>query len=167
MTQVDTLTLGLAYVLPLALLALLVATARRPRRWLSILVLAVLPIFYAGHFFLLQGIQGWPVDSVPPDGFRLLGFDVREPDPDSDGEILIWVQNNGQTSPRAHRLPYSRKLHRTIEAAGQRLAQGTPQIGTRSHAAQSNDPTGDASGGVLSFYDERPRKLPAKGDEEQ
>ena len=168
MTQIETLTLSLAYVLPVALLGLLLTTADRSRRWLSMLMLAALPAFYTGHYFLLQANQGWPVNDAPPDEFRLLGFDVREPDQDSGGEILLWIRSNGHPSPRAYRLPYSRESHQAIRAAGQRLSQGTPQIGRQRSATGNDDPAGAGAGGsTLSFHDEQPGQLPAKGDEPQ
>ena len=164
MTQIETLTLSLAYVVPLALLGLLVSSARPPSRRLLILVLALLPPFYVGHYFLLQAIQGWPVDGAPPDEFRLLAFDIREPNPGTgDGEIRIWIHGTEQPSPRVHRLPYTRELHRALDAAGARIAQGTPQTGRRRVAVRNADPVGDtARSGTFSFHDEQPRPLPRK-----
>ena len=168
MTQIETVTLSVMYVVPLALLGLLATTVRWSRRWLAVLVLVALPVFYTGHYFLLQAIQGWPVDRPPPDEFNLLGFDVREPAQDSAGEILIWIHSDGQPSPRAHRLPYSRELHQAIRAAGQRLSEGTPQTGRRGVAAENDDPaSAGARGSTLSFHDEPPRQLPAKGGDQR
>ena len=164
MTQIETVTLSVAYVLPLVVLGLLFANLRQPRRWLPILVLTALPVFYTGHYILLQAIQGWPVNSAPPGEFTLLGFDVREPEPDADGEILIWVRDTGQASPRVHRLPYSRELHESLSAAGKRFAQGIPQAGRHGVAARKEQRTGASDrGDTLSFYDQEPRQLPAKG----
>ena len=155
--------MSLAYVLPIALLGLATTTVRQRSRWLMIVALVALPVFYTGHYLLLQAIQGWPVDSAPPDEFRLLGFDVREPDSTSSGEILIWIRSEGQASPRVHRLPYTRELHQAISKAGQRLAQGSPQRGTRLDPGDSNGMAGSrAHGGTLSFHDEQPRQLPSK-----
>ncbi len=167
MTQIETVTLSLTYVLPLAMLGLLAATTHRPRRWLPVLVLAALPLFYVGHYFLLQAMQGWPVDDAPPDEFNLLGFDIREPEAGGGGEILIWLRSTGQPSPRAHRLPYSRELHQSLSAAGQRLAEGTPQTG-RHGLATGNDRLAGAgsNSGMLSFHDQKPRQLPAKGGDQ-
>ncbi len=164
MTPIETVTLSAAYVLPIALLGILLATERRARRWVPILVLAALPIFYTGHYFLLQAIQGWPVDSAPPVEFDLLGFDIREPAAGARGEILIWIRSAAQTSPRAHRLPYSRELHQSLNRAGQRLAEGTPQMGRHDRPTGDNQRAGTTDhGGMLSFYDQKPRRLPAKG----
>lgn len=166
MSGLSSLLLGLAYVLPLALVALLLGRDRRPPHWLIIVVLLTLPVFYVTHYTMLQALQGWPADTPPPATFRLLGFDIREPDTANQrpGEILIWAQAADAESPRVHRLPYSRELHDRLNGAAQRQAQGRTQAGRRVSPQASDSPKTTQGDGVsLEFRDEKPLSLPAKG----
>lgn len=159
------LLITLLYLLPVALVALLlVSEAHRPR-WLLLLVLAGLPLFYIAHYRLMAGLQGWPSAAPLPAEFRLLAFQVTEPDPQNgdDGQILIWALADGGTQPRVHRLAYDKTLHQSLVRAGQRQAEGRRQVG-RLPAEPSTArpaPPGDRAPQV-EFDDERPPTLPAK-----
>lgn len=158
--------LVLAYVLPVALLALLLTRAQaRPRR-LLVGVLIMLPLFYTGHFLLLQAVQGWPSHARLPERFRLLAFDISEPDPKHRraGEILLWVLAEGMTEPRAHRLDYDKAMHQALVDAGRRQAQGRPQIGVRRDTGRTNPSLAEARRPRFEFQDEEPVALPEKGN---
>ncbi|MCP5441299.1 MAG: hypothetical protein H6958_11905 [Chromatiaceae bacterium] len=43
-------------------------------------LLIALPLFYIGHFQMIQAIRGWPSDAALPEQFQLLGFRISEPD---------------------------------------------------------------------------------------
>lgn len=159
------LGLTLLYALPLALLALLLTAERRRPRWLMTVVLGALPLFYAGHYQMLQALQGWPSNAPVPDEFRLLAFEVSEPDRarDRDGEILLWLRDTDGGNPRAYRLGYNKALHQQLIEAGRLQAEGSPQIGQR--VRQAERPRTDhpiTTERAIVFRNEQPRTLPAK-----
>jgi hypothetical protein len=160
------LGLTLLYALPLALLALLLTAERRRPRWLMTVVLGALPLFYAGHYQVLQALQGWPSDAPVPEEFRLLAFEISEPDPagDHDGEILLWLRATDGQPPRAHRLAYNKGLHENLITAGRLQAEGSPQIGRRN--AQRRTATAGTPAvpreDAISFRTEKPPALPSK-----
>jgi len=156
------LSLTMAYLIPIALLALSFGTQRsRPRR-LIVVILIALPLFYIAHYVSVGAIQGWPSDAPLPDQFQLLAFRIEEPDPgdDSAGEILLWAQQSGLQKPRVHRLTYNKELHEELVAAGRRQAEGTPQVGTRSSDKAAGTP-GDART-AIRFRDQQRAGLPSK-----
>ena len=159
-----TLLLSAAYLLPIALIALLMV-GKAPSARRKILLLAALPAFYIAHFLGLQAIQGWPARTPPPDDFQLLAHSIREPGPRAgdDGEILLWLRRGPDQPPRVHRLAYDRQLHQALTEAGERQAAGRPQRGYRRHQeATSGDGPSPESAARLRFEDDTPRGLPAK-----
>jgi len=159
--------LTLLYLLPVSLLALLLThrVSGYPR-WLITVVLLALPAFYVGHYHLLEQMQGWPSDAPLPQRFRLLGFDVTEPDTGKGetGRVLLWVQAPDSVSPRAHRLPYSKDLHQELVAAGQRRKNsGRTQIGTHQRATPgATDRPASEPQERIRFEDAKGPRLPAK-----
>ena len=166
MSTVQTIAVTLGYLLPVALIALLLtAQVRRHPRWLLSTVLLALPVFYVGHYLLLQQLQGWPSTAPLPEHFRLLGFDIREPRPSKQdsGRILLWVKAADHEQPRVHVLAYRKTLHQELVAAGRRQEQGRPQFGTRSgRAATTASNAGDRAPEDIRFSDAQTRALPAK-----
>lgn len=167
MSTIQLVAVTLIYMVPVALVALLLTTDRRRRLagWLITAVLLALPVFYVSHYFLLQQMQGWPSSASLPQQFRLLAFDITEPDPNADkaGRILLWISAADSDQPRVHRLAYRKDLHQELVAAGQRQAKGRPQLGTRSQRAMSTNsgPTRGSQDSV-SFRDANARSLPPK-----
>ena len=154
---------SLVYVLPLLLVGVLIARCRHRRRWLTVSVLAALPMFYVGQYKVLQATRGWPSDEVLPATFELTAFKVIEPDSarGESGQILLWAGTATNRTPRAYRLDYSRKLHEDLVDAGQRLEQGRIQMGTR--ISDGNErPDGEAR---IRFEDQPHAGLPAKPGE--
>ena len=166
MTPVVTTALSLAYVIPIALLAWYLAAGRNRRpRWLLMMILAALPLFYAGHYLLLQQIQGWPSTAGLPDEFQLLGFEISEPGTGvtENGGILLWARATGRQTPRVHRLAYSRTLHQELVSAGERLAKGRAQTGIRSRSTGTGTvQTAEGPGDRIRFEDTRDSVLPTK-----
>jgi len=159
------LLLSLAYLLPLVLVALLLtAEHRRPRRVIT-LVLAVLPLFYIGHYLLLMNMRGLPSDAPVPAHFQLLAFQVSEPESRTGraGEILLWLRDQAAPQPRVHRLAYDKQLHEALVEAGRRQAEGRAQMGTRL-GDQRSERAGSPSErpGSITFEDDRKPQLPAK-----
>ena len=165
MTAITLLT-SLAYVLPIALLALLLTGAQRRHGWIIAAVLAALPVFYIAQYQLVQALRGWPVDAPVPETFELLAFNVTEPQSDQSaaGAIHLWIREAPDQRPRAHALPYDRALHEALDDAGRRLATGDAQYGRRDSAAESAVPGGGAGRpGGIRFDDRPPTRLPRKG----
>lgn len=165
MSSLEIVGFTLLYAFPLALLALLLTDPTRRWRWLTTAVLAAMPLFYAGHYLLLQTMQGWPSDAPPPEAFRLLGFEIREPDvaTRANGEILLWLREAAGGRARVHRLPYGEELHQALVSAGRLQAEGKPQRGTfqpTAHTATAGSP--EVAQGSISFRTEQPPTLPAK-----
>lgn len=158
--------LAVAYVLPLALMALSLTATRRQQHRVIVAVLIILPLFYAAHFLLLKQLQGWPSDQALPAQFRLIAFEITEPNgqPVHDGEILLWIKSNDAEQPRAHRVDYSKKLHRKLIDAGRRQAAGKHQLGATAAGDQVLGQSGasEASGQALDFRDEPAAGLPPK-----
>lgn len=156
--------LALLYVVPVAVVAGLLSTHSQRPRWLVSALLIALPLFYIGHFQMIQAIRGWPSDAALPDEFQLLAFRVNEPDTKSGdhGEILLWVQGLDDPRPRVHRLVYQKSLHIALANAGQRQATGISQIGSRHPQGFAGvaDPQRDQAG--IGFRDESKPTLPAK-----
>jgi hypothetical protein len=166
MNTIQMVAMTLVYLLPVALVTLLLAThGRRQPRWLLTAVLLVLPVFYVGHYLLLQHLPGWPSHAPLPQQFRLLGFDIVEPDTKAGkrGRILLWINAADNDQPRVHQLPYRKDLHRELIAAGQRQAEGRVQLGTRSRqAAPASSGQAGTAQEMISFSDATPHALPAK-----
>ena len=158
--------ISLLYVVPLALVGVVVATEGRRPRWLIIVILVALPFFYVGHYVLLDGIQGWPTETPLPQRFELVAFDISEPRPmtEQHGDILLWVRTTQAQQPRVHRLDYSRDLHQSLLAAGERLSEGKTQVGE--HSVQRGGTPGEPGSPLpaddITFRDQVPPRLPAK-----
>lgn len=157
---------SLFYVVPLALVGLVVATEGRRPRSLIIALLVALPFFYVGHYVLLKGIQGWPTETPLPERFELVAFDVSEPRPMTKqrGDILLWVRTKHQQQPRVHRLDYSRDLHQSLLAAGERQSEGKTQVGERSvqHGGTSGESGDRLPVDNIVFRDQVRPRLPTK-----
>jgi hypothetical protein len=154
-----------AYIVPLVLAGLLLTAPRRRSPGLIGGVLAVLPVFYAVQFSLLQELGGWPTGTPLPDQFELLAYSVEEPDRtrDIEGQILLWLRPQGAREPRAHRLGYDRTLHQSLSEAGQRLAEGRRQVGERERPdGQAQRREGDGTGPAVVFREMPRRGLPPK-----
>ena len=156
--------LALLYVVPVAVVAGLLSTHSRRPRWLVSTLLIALPVFYIGHFQMIQAIRGWPSEAELPEQFQLLAFRISEPETGrgDEGEILLWIQGLADPRPRVHRLAYQKSLHIALTQAGQRQAAGIRQIGSRhlQGSASAADPSRDRAG--IDFRDEPKSTLPAK-----
>jgi hypothetical protein len=87
---------------------------------------------------------GWPRSGQPPQGALLVSGVVRPPSLGDPGEIDLWVEPPGATSPRAFRLPYSRPLHRRLirALASQRATHGGVRllVQRNAHASPGRGP---------------------------
>ena len=165
MNALPTIAITLIYVVPLALLALLLGgRGQRHPVWLLTLILLALPIFYIGHYLMVQELKGWPSGAELPDRFRLLAFDIIEPDPCAadPGRILFWVEVAGEREPRVYTRPYRKQLHEDLVAAGKRQQQGRQQIGSMTPQGRTSSATGAQDEQIIRFEDATSKPLPAK-----
>lgn len=161
------LSISLAYVLPIALLAiLLTGYRRRSHRWTTVILVA-LPIFYFAHYQMLSALQGWASPAQLPEEFRLIAFDIDEPGPgeNASGQILLWVEDIGAPTPRprVHRLSYERALHESLVQAGERQQRGETQVGRQASRRFGADGT-TSQAPSISFSSEQTTRLPEKVD---
>ena len=165
MNALPTVAITLIYLVPLAMLALLLSgRGQRHPVWLLTLILVALPIFYIGHYLMLQELKGWPSGAELPDRFRLLAFDIIEPDPSAadPGRILLWVEVVGGREPRVYTRPYRKQLHQDLVAAGKQQQQGHSQIGRKTPQGRTSSATGGQDEQVIRFEDATSKPLPAK-----
>ena len=160
------LGLVLAYLLPTALVAwLLTKMLNRQRRTLVVMLL-VLPLFYIGHYLLLEQLQGWPSSSRLPDSFRLIAYEALEPDKRTadPGRILVWVQADDAPMPRVHAVDYDPELHRRLGEAAEQESAGKPQRGELRPADDTESTTSEVGSEAsrLYFRDDIRRPLPPK-----
>ena len=107
-----------AYVVPLAVAAWWLAVSSS-NRWWAVLLLAVLPVFYAFHYHGVTGLAGWPAREPLPPQFELLAEEIAEPggQPSPQGYIRLWVRLPDDPRSRLYELPYSRSTHEAVDAA--------------------------------------------------
>lgn len=95
-------------------------------------VKTVLNVIVVGFFWVTYhswpGILGWPTEHDLPKQFYLHAINIDEPN-----RIYLWgtdlERGLGRTVPRAYGLPYSTKLHDSVDKAGRKLRKGLPVIG--------------------------------------
>lgn len=165
MNALPTIAVTLIYLVPLALLALLLSgRGQRQPVWLLTLILIALPIFYIGNYLMLQELRGWPSSAELPDRFRLLAFDITEPDQKAaePGRILLWIELVGERDSRVYAQPYRKQLHEALVAAGKRQEQGRQQIGSKTPAEGTSSATGGQGEQIIRFEDAISKPLPAK-----
>jgi hypothetical protein len=130
--------IGLAACYLVLAVLLLSLNLKSAWRWpVKAWAIAVTLAFLIAGFATLQGMLGWPTETVPPARFQLYAALVQEPDRAnrSDGAIYLWLSpaaEGGEPSrpPRAYALPYSRALHEQVARAQERLQQGRQVEGT-------------------------------------
>ncbi len=110
---------------------------------------------YAGTWFGMKEIQGWPVREPLPKSFRLHWATIDEPDKvqAGDGWIYLWVQPldpNGQVTgkPRAHQLPFSPEVAEQVQEAladmeGGQAMEGFMTRGAINPTTDDNQATGE------------------------
>lgn len=80
----------------------------------------------AMDYKVLTESLGWPVRDVLPDEFRLLGAEIREPNPnDREGAIYVWyLTPDSEGKPRNVRTAYTKEMHKMMAKAQAMLANG-------------------------------------------
>lgn len=147
------IALAFAYFAIVAL-GLLVAIPGRTPFFVRVLAVLVLPALAFSIWKASQPTTGWPSSSTPGGTF-VAGY-VREPEPGDPGEIDLWLMPPGSTHPRAFQLPYTRQMHKGVDAAQQATKRGQ-----RVGVARRRDGT-VRSRGRFRFYLEPPPLAPRK-----
>lgn len=133
------------------------------RDWRITLTLAVvLPALAFADWKAVQPPLGWPSRQPQPRQAGFLWGVIREPDPQASdrGRIFLWL-DVGTDRPRAYSLPYTRQLHRQVQAAIDATKHG--RTITVAHVATGHRPGHQGpAGGRLVFYQHPPVVLPAK-----
>lgn len=161
------LVLGIGYLAPVVLLALLLAGGHNGRwRPAVTVVLLLLPLFYIAHYLGLQAIQGWPSNAPVPDEFQLLAFEVTEPERKNEhpGEILLWLRAAAGEPPRVHRLDYDGDLHTSLLEAGKRQSSGNPQQGRVERGGAAPASGEKRAGGQQIRFEDQPVLRPPPKD---
>jgi hypothetical protein len=129
----------LALVASYAVLAVLLLSLNLKSAWhwaIKAAAIALTAGFFVVAFLAIEALLGWPTEAAPPAQFQLHAALVLEPDRNrSGGAIYLWLSPRAADGdvtgpPRAHALPYSRKLHEETERAQRRLQEGQPIEGT-------------------------------------
>jgi len=122
-------------VMVLALLMLVLVFSRL--HWTLRLLMVVL--VSGSYWIAYQGwdrAQGWPSTNPVPEKFLLHGAVIEEPDKEKgvSGTISLWLSDltrfKPAEQPRAHTMPYSRKLHTAAQEALRQMRNGELQMGT-------------------------------------
>lgn len=128
-----TLSLILAYAALLLLTALALLWSHWPG-WLKIgLVLAVTGLYFFGHG-TAHSLLGTPSTAALPERFVMLAAVVEEPSQKHAGALYVWIspieEGRSAMSPRAYKLPYTRRLHEQIDSGIKKGRDGVSQMGT-------------------------------------
>lgn len=166
--------------------------------WLSKAAMILLSLYFCLSVgFSVNEFLGWPTEEKLPEQFLVHWAVIDEPDvkDGTEGSIYVWTKPlsetketydtwddyllsfyDGNSQPRAYRLPYSRDLHEKTQEAlnmlmqgegvgGSRMGEGKPGKGSREGDGESEDGEEGGSltrnGGVM-FHKLPPPKLPDK-----
>lgn len=135
--------------------------AEKGRDWrLRLVAIIVAPLLAFALWQAAQPPQGWPTSSRTPKAAVLLWGAIREPQSGDPGRIFIWL-DVGAAEPRAFSLPYTRRLHKQLQAAMNATRHGhTVTVASQPHP-QAGRQNGQHSPGI-HFYPHPPAQLPAK-----
>lgn len=156
-----TFWLAAAYVVLLLAVAWLLAAQAGWR--LKLALIAAAPLLGFALWQASRPLEGWPAPLKPPAAARFEWGIVDEPDPltGDRGAIYLWLLPADAAKPRAYRLPYTRSLHRQVQAALDAQKHGRSTTVTRGQHGRKGH--ADGQRGPLRFYPAPPVSLPAKG----
>ena len=130
-----------------------------------------------GAFVSIEALLGWPSQAALPEDFQLHAALVEEPaSHDAEGgAIYLWVTpfELAETEatpplqpglrPRAFDLPYSRDLHKEVDAMRERLARGELVTG-KHRPANGRERRFGEQGGEIDLEAPPPPPLPKQED---
>ena len=101
---------------------------------MNVIVVAFILVTY--HSW--PGLLGWPTERDLPKQFYLHAVNIDEPN-----RIYLWgadIEHGlGRSIPRSFALPYSAKLHDSVDKASRKLRKGLPVVGQVTNTAGSID----------------------------
>jgi len=189
-------TFGIAFALLISVLLLLwFVIGSRGQWWLKVPVIAATMFLSIGIWYSVNDLLGWPTADSLPTKFQIHWIVIEEPNKKTgdEGSIYIWAsdlnpQPNGELwkfhsmddsgEPRAHRMPYSRKLHEQSIAIMQIIKKGGQFKGTMKKPGELDSKSGKKKGkpgkrgGDFSkeqtpmFYQLPPPNFPVKNSEQ-
>lgn len=126
-----------AAFMTLAVLLLSLNFASIWKWWVKAGAIVVTTGFFAVSYFSMNTMLGWPASAPLPERFELLWAKVEEPDRTRSfpGAIYLWVDaldaNNVPSGrPRAHEIPYTDDLAKSVRGAQKERGQGKEISGT-------------------------------------
>lgn len=193
----DSISLGFVLIAMLILWFIIGATGH----WISKAVIIMVSLYFCLSVGLsIKNFMGWPIDEDLPEKFFVHWVVIDEPDriSDNEGAIYMWVKlleavdteypswrdymlsfYDGQSQPRAYKLPYSRELHEEAQDVIDMITQGEQVGGVNAEGTGDGDQQVEGMGeganedgngessltrnGGISFYQLPPTKLPDKG----
>lgn len=120
----------------IAALLLVLCLATGWRRWVKVLMIAVVTVSYFVANYTFEDMLGWPTPRMLPEKFIIVSAVIEEPNKERgvEGAIYLWVTaldgNRPAGAPRSYRLPYQKDAHSQLSEAQRKSRQGIRQVGT-------------------------------------
>jgi hypothetical protein len=110
------------------------------------IVIPVVLVLTVSTYLTVQGLLGYPTETIKKKKFMLLSSAVKEPD-----WIYYWVVHEGDIDPTAYKVPYTEPEHKKQEDASQAMEEGEMIAGEFQENTQDSD-GGKEQRGQLEFY---------------
>tara|TARA_R100000152_G_C6749289_1_gene172952 strand:- start:104 stop:589 length:486 start_codon:yes stop_codon:yes gene_type:complete len=111
------------------------------------IVIPVVLVLTVSTYLTIQGLLGYPTESIKKGKFMLLSSAVKEPD-----WIYYWVIHEGDIDPTAYKVPYTEPEHKKQEQASQAMEAGEVIAGEYQDGTQENSDGNKEQRGFLEFY---------------
>jgi hypothetical protein len=118
-----------------------------------------------GLWLSVPDTAGYPTSAPMPAHAGFVWGLIDEPDPQTGdkGRIFLWL-DVGKSRPRAFTLPYTRQLHRQVQAAMNATRHGQRvDVARAKKRGRHGRGRGAQPGGAYRFYPHPQAGLPAKG----
>ncbi len=98
-------------------------------------------------YVTIQGLLGYPTESIKKGKFILISSAVKEPD-----WVYYWVVHEGDIDPVAYKVPYTQPEHKKQEEASEAQQQGQVIAGEMSEEELMDTDGSKSNKGHLEFY---------------
>ena len=98
-------------------------------------------------YVTIQGLLGYPTESIKKGKFILISSAVKEPD-----WVYYWVIYEGEEDPIAYKLPYTKPEHQKQEKANEQMKQGEVIAGEMTDIEMLDQDGKKSNKGNLEFY---------------
>lgn len=158
---IETLIIPVAFILVAVGLAWFVIYAKG-WWWAKCAYMAIVVVFGLMVWNSIESYRGWPTNDPTPQRFIMLWAEIKEPEPKIGftGAIYIWLlpyeadpakpgplnYSPEAGEPRAHKLPYSRKVHEQLEAAKEMIKAGQMVMMERRKGKSGFGKSGESGG---------------------